>query len=364
MNEPVPCLEVRGLSKRYGGQAALRDVTLSISDGTIFSLLGPSGAGKSTVLKAILGLEKFDSGRILIDGQEITDLPTEDRKVGMVFQNYSLFPTMTVRENVAFPLIAREVRGIGSLIRFRFSVKRRDVFSRADEMLKLVQLESHGRKRPHQLSGGEQQRVAIARALIAEPRLLCLDEPFSALDRTLRAEMQQELLRLKESIGTTLLHITHDQTEAMLLSDRLGIIRNGQIQQVGTPADVYFKPNSEFVARFLGDCNVLPIISRERNSIITQDGIRILITSKLSTEHVSVGIRPETFTMSGGNGREQIQATVESRDFLGSYTQIRVRLSESIRAFAAVHNMSYEQLPSIGDRIKLYYQPDSVFPLT
>jgi ABC-type Fe3+/spermidine/putrescine transport system ATPase subunit len=363
VNEAIPCLEIRSLSKAYGNHTVVDGVDISIQPGEIFSLLGPSGAGKSTILKAILGLVKQDEGRIVIEGRDVTEVPTGGRPVGMVFQDYSLFPTMTVRDNVAYPLIAREVRGIASLIRFQISAKRGEVLERADEMLRLVQLEPHARKRPHQLSGGEQQRVALARALIASPKLLCLDEPFSALDKNLRVEMQQELVRLKDKVGTTLFYVTHDQTEAMLLSDRLAIIKGGQIKQTGPPREVYCKPASEFVARFLGECNILPIISCGDGAIITRDGHRIFTAEAICSEHVSVGIRPENLTTSEGDGRTKLQATVEARDFLGSSTRLRVRLSETVEMLVTLSSGDRNQFPGIGERIDLYYLPEHVFLL-
>ena len=236
-------VEVSHVSKRYGAVVALDDVSISFADGEMFCLLGPSGSGKTTLLRAIAGFVIPDTGTIHIDGERVDDVPVNKRHIGMVFQSYALFPHMTVRDNIAFGV---EARG-GS---------RADADKGVAEMLDLVQLEGLGARKPRELSGGQQQRVALARALVTRPKVLLLDEPLAALDRRLRQEMQVELRRIQKSLGITTVFVTHDQEEALTLSDRIAILDQGRIVQVGPPQEVYERPRNAFAAKFLGDANV------------------------------------------------------------------------------------------------------------
>jgi spermidine/putrescine transport system ATP-binding protein len=233
------------IHKHFGSTRAVDGVTLRIAQGETFSLLGPSGCGKTTLLRLAAGFERPDRGRILLDGQDITDLPPEKRPVNTVFQNYALFPHLSVRDNVAFGLrIARRTTA--------------DIHREVDAMLTLTQLGDHGHKRPAQLSGGQKQRVAIARALINKPRVLLLDEPLAALDLKLRQHMLGELRRLHEEVGITFIYVTHDQDEALGLSDHIAVMNHGRLAQVGTPRELYEQPQNRFVASFTGDANFLP----------------------------------------------------------------------------------------------------------
>ncbi|MBM3524592.1 MAG: ABC transporter ATP-binding protein, partial [Alphaproteobacteria bacterium] len=237
-------LHIRNLVKRYGSVAAVDDVTFTVERGRFVTLLGPSGSGKTTVLMAIAGFVEPTSGRILVGERDITDLPPEKRNFGMVFQGYALFPHLTVAENVAFPL---RVRKIGAS----------ETTERVKRALDLVQLGTLGERLPRQLSGGQQQRVALARALVFEPELLLLDEPLSALDKKLRAELQWELKALHQRVGLTFIYVTHDQDEALSMSDEIAILRDGKIVQSGGPGELYDKPRSRFVADFLGKSNFI-----------------------------------------------------------------------------------------------------------
>ena len=237
-------LGLRGLTKRYQGTVAIDDLSLDVAAGEFLTLLGPSGSGKTTVLMAIAGFVQPTSGEILLDGRPITALPPEAREFGVVFQGYALFPHMTVAENVAYPL---KVRRVPKAERER----------RVRETLELVQLGHLEDRRPAQLSGGQQQRVALARALVFRPNLLLLDEPLSALDKSLRTELQIELKRLHARIGTTFVNVTHDQEEAITMSDRIAIMRGGRLMQMGSPAELFERPGSRFVAGFLGRSNFL-----------------------------------------------------------------------------------------------------------
>src|SRR5579884_4039798 len=251
MNQRVPELRLEHVTKRFGSTAAVQDVSFCLWPGEFLSLLGPSGCGKTTTLRMIAGFVVPDAGRILCRGQDITDEPPYRRDVGLVFQNYALFPHMTVAENVAFGL---KMRGAAR------SVTR----DRVQWALELVRMPQYGTRRPHELSGGQQQRVAVARVLAAGASLLLFDEPFSNLDAKLRKAMQVELRELQQRLGIATIHVTHDQQEAMSMSDRLIVMNSGQIEQEGTPEEIYRHPRSAFVAEFMGECNLLAGTVRRR----------------------------------------------------------------------------------------------------
>ncbi|MER3409323.1 MAG: sulfate ABC transporter ATP-binding protein [Thermoleophilia bacterium] len=235
---------VRNLEKRFGDFVALDDVTLEIEEGSLTALLGPSGSGKSTLLRIIAGLERPDRGHVLISGADVTTLPPQKRGVGFVFQHYAAFKHMTVRENIAFGLTVRRR-------------PKHEIRERVDRLIRLVQLEGMADRYPAQLSGGQRQRMALARALAPQPRVLLLDEPFGALDARVRRELRSWLRRLHEEVHVTTLFVTHDQAEAMELADKIALLNRGRLEQVGPPRELYERPRSAFVMRFLGDANVL-----------------------------------------------------------------------------------------------------------
>ncbi|CUA84105.1 MULTISPECIES: ABC transporter ATP-binding protein [Gulbenkiania] len=237
-------LEIRNVVKRFGDFTAVNDVSLSVEAGEFFTLLGPSGCGKTTLLRMLAGFEQPDSGAILLDGQDMSRVPPEKRPVHTVFQSYALFPHMTVRENIAFPL---KMAGWD----------RKKIDSQVDELLEDVRLTQFGQRYPHEMSGGQRQRVAIARALVDRPRLLLLDEPLSALDAKLREQMQIELINLQKEVGITFVYVTHDQGEALALSHRIAVMSHGQVEQLDIPERIYSHPKNRFVADFIGQCNVL-----------------------------------------------------------------------------------------------------------
>jgi ABC-type Fe3+/spermidine/putrescine transport system ATPase subunit len=237
-------VKVRNVSRSFGAHKALDDVSIDFPDGGFYALLGPSGSGKTTLLRQIAGFDFPDAGRISIGGEEVERVPVEKRHIGMVFQNYALFPNMSVADNIGFGL---SVRGR----------PRAEVAAEVQRALDLVQLGKLGERRPHQLSGGQRQRVALARAILIRPRVLLLDEPLGALDKALRVDMQIELKRIQREVGITTIFVTHDQEEALTMADRIGILRDGRLVQEGPPEEIYNRPMSEFAATFLGDANIL-----------------------------------------------------------------------------------------------------------
>ena len=244
MSSPAPIVSLDGVSKRFGSVAAIEQMDLDVAPGEFVTLLGPSGCGKSTTLRILGGFESPDSGRVVLDGQDVTRLPPNRRNVNMVFQDYALFPHMTVRQNMAFAL---ELKGMS----------RTGIDRRLSELMSFLELEGFGERYPGQLSGGQRQRVALARALAPDPALLLLDEPLGALDAKLRGQVQQELKSIQRQTGKTFLFVTHDQNEALTMSDRIVVLNEGRIEQDGTPEDLYFHPRSRFVAEFIGETNLV-----------------------------------------------------------------------------------------------------------
>ncbi|MFJ3468293.1 ABC transporter ATP-binding protein [Pseudomonas sp. NPDC090201] len=281
-NQQQPLVSLRNLNRHYGDFAAVDNISLDIKDGEFLTFLGSSGSGKSTTLSMLAGFETPSSGEILVQGKSLVNVPPHKRDIGMVFQRYSLFPHLSVRDNIAFPLAIRKL-----------SAAERD--KRVDAMLKLVQLEQFAHRRPSQLSGGQQQRVAIARALVYEPRILLMDEPLGALDKKLREDLQDELRQLHRRLGITIVYVTHDQEEAMRLSQRIAIFSHGKIVGLGTGYDLYQNPPNAFVASFLGNSNFLKL-KAQGNGAATFEGqaLSIRLTSGLTTDQdVLLMIRPE-----------------------------------------------------------------------
>ncbi|CAI8981590.1 ABC transporter ATP-binding protein [Pseudomonas sp. IT-P260] len=277
-----PLVSLRNLNKHYGDFAAVDNISLDIRDGEFLTFLGSSGSGKSTTLSMLAGFETPSSGEILVNGQSLVNVPPHKRDIGMVFQRYSLFPHLSVRDNIAFPLAIRKL-----------AAAERD--KRVDAMLKLVQLEQFAHRRPSQLSGGQQQRVAIARALVYEPRILLMDEPLGALDKKLREDLQDELRQLHRRLGITIVYVTHDQEEAMRLSQRIAIFSHGKIVGLGSGYDLYQNPPNAFVASFLGNSNFLKL-KAQGNAAASFEGqsLSIRLTAGLHTDQdVLLMVRPE-----------------------------------------------------------------------
>lgn len=250
-SSPTPLVELHALSKAFDGKTIIADLDLTINHGEFLTILGPSGCGKTTVLRLIAGLEDADLGRIVLDGQDITAIPAEHRHVNTVFQSYALFPHMSVFDNVAFGLRMQKVPAV-------------ELTPRVEEALRMVQLDAFAKRRPGQLSGGQQQRVAIARAVVNKPKVLLLDESLSALDYKLRKQMQNELKALQRKLGITFVFVTHDQEEALTMSDRIVVMREGRIEQDGTPREIYEEPKNLFVASFIGEINIFDAVVLQR----------------------------------------------------------------------------------------------------
>lgn len=298
-----------GIGKTFGQFVALDNVSMTIGRGEFLTLLGPSGSGKTTFLMLLAGFEAPTSGRLTLDGADMTEMPAENRGFGMVFQGYALFPHMTVEENIAFPL---KVQGRSA----------GDVKRRVAEMVEMVGLGGHGHKRPAGLSGGQQQRVALARALAYGPPVLLLDEPFSALDKNLRGQMQDEMRRLHRETGTTFVLVTHDQEEALALSSRVAIFEKGRLQQIAPPREVYEQPANRFVAEFLGDINILPL----ENGRIA--GRRI----EAAQSSGQLAIRPEYMRLGltepqSGNA---VAATLREITYLGAGTRLALTTAQGV----------------------------------
>ena len=302
-------LQITGLSRRFGSVLALDDFNLSLGVGELVALLGPSGCGKTTALRIVAGLEREDSGRVILGDRDITNVPAHQRNMGMVFQAYSLFPNLTVEENVAFGLQMRKVEKSKRL-------------KKAHELLDLVGLDSQSKRFPHQLSGGQQQRVALARALAFEPDVLLLDEPLSALDAQVRANLREEIRRLQLSLGTTTLFVTHDQEEAMAISDRVGVMSHGKLEQIASPDTLYNAPATAFVAGFVGTMN--RIVTRLSQGSVTVFGQNVRTkTNNLADGDVVALLRPEKVIVSQLPNSKN--ATVITRSFLGAASQITCR---------------------------------------
>jgi putative spermidine/putrescine transport system ATP-binding protein len=289
-----PSLELLDISRSYGSVRAVADLSLQLAKGEFLSLLGPSGSGKTTTLMMIAGLLQPSAGEILLEGRPVTSLPPYKRNLGVVFQNYALFPHMTVAKNIAFPLTMRHA---GS----------NEIAARVSKVLKLVGLPDHGGRYPKQLSGGQQQRVALARAMVFEPRILLMDEPLGALDKKLREQMQLEIKRLHREFGMSIIYVTHDQEEALVMSDRIAVFNHGRLEQVGTPSQLYERPMTRFVAEFIGESNIFAGIAATNAdgfSIVTSAGVRLraVATRPMPADaHVVVSVRPERITLQAGN---------------------------------------------------------------
>ena len=346
-----------GIGKTFGAFRALSDVTVDINRGEFLTLLGPSGSGKTTLLMILAGFQSPSEGRLVSGGADITARPAEQRSYGMVFQGYALFPHMTVAANIAFPLRVRRWPG-------------RDIQRRVAEMIERVGLRGHETKLPAKLSGGQQQRVALARALVFEPAVLLLDEPFSALDKNLREQMQVEVKRLHEETGTTFVFVTHDQTEALALSSRIAIFDHGKLLQVGTSQEVYEQPASRFVARFLGDINLLPLtdiaaIHGGLGGRCEGQAVRVRRAMPPTMPGAAVlAVRPEYMTLAPREHENALSATVERRVYLGASTRLHLRTPGGSELTLSVATHTVSKGPHQGDDVRIGWPEDRGYLLS
>ncbi|MQT11169.1 ABC transporter ATP-binding protein [Segnochrobactrum spirostomi] len=316
-------LEISNLRKAFNANSGVQHFDLAATRGEFVSFLGPSGCGKTTTLRMVAGFETPTSGSIRIDGRDVTHLRPNQRNVGMVFQSYALFPNMTVAQNVAFGLkVAKRPAA--------------EIAQRVDEMLKIVKLPHLADRYPYQLSGGQQQRVALARALAMKPQILLLDEPLSALDAKIRVSLREEIRSLQRSLGITTIYVTHDQEEALSMSDRIVIMNEGRIEQIGTPFEIYNFPRTHFVASFVGTLNMMKgEVVDPQNGKLVVDGQEVFTTQGLdgavAGDTRTVVLRPEAVTLNGAHSEgNTLSGTIEEVAFLGSVVRIRVRLRDNV----------------------------------
>ncbi len=338
-------LRIQSLSKRLGGMPVVKDLSLTVEKGELCCLLGPSGCGKTTTLKMIAGFIAPDEGTIWLGGRDITRVPPQKRQIGMVFQNYALFPHMNVFDNVAYGLRRRRI-------------PRKEIARSVSEAMALVRMEGYGRRRIHELSGGEQQRVALARALVIEPQLLLLDEPLSNLDARLRAEMRGEIRRIQRTLSMTTLYVTHDQAEALSIADRMAVMDAGAIQQIGSPREVYERPLTPFVADFIGQINFIE--SRETLEALglAGEGTTGALATTTPAGGILAAIRPEHIRLTEV-AEGSIPAEVKSIAYLGATVRYRVK-TESGAIELEVEALAPQAHYREGDRVGLRIRPEEV----
>jgi putrescine transport system ATP-binding protein len=360
-----PVLRIEALSKRFGDFAAVDQLSLDIFPGEFFALLGPSGCGKTTLLRLIAGFEQPSSGRILLDGVHLGPVPPHRRPVNMMFQSYALFPHLTVEGNIAFGLKQE-------------GLPKAEIARRVADMLALVKLESFGRRKPHELSGGQRQRVALARSLVKRPRVLLLDEPMAALDKKLRGETQFELMDLQRKLGLTFVIVTHDQSEAMTLADRIAVMDRGRLMQVAPPAEIYEQPNSRWVADFIGNINLFEgHVGAAADTIEGTALGRLRVAGKINAEPhatVWVAVRPEKIRLTKFEGEPERQASAENRalatvvdvGYLGDLSLYRLRTEAGTPVQAAIANTGPRTARTIGwnDKVWFSFAPDAAMVLT
>jgi len=348
----TPIVHIRGLNKDFGSVRALHEIDLDVSEGEFLTLLGPSGCGKTTLIRIIAGFEFQSAGAIEISGQSIAGLPPHRRPIGMVFQNLALFPHMTVAQNIAYGL---KVRGLDSS----------SVRAKVDAMLDMIGLQGLGDRFIGQISGGQKQRVALARAVVTEPKVLLLDEPLGALDMKIRRQMQSELKQVQERLGTTFIFVTHDQEEALTMSDRIAVFNTGRIEQIGTPSDIYERPKTAFVAQFVGDSNFIEgeIVKDASGSVFRSEyGIAFPVTNG-GTGRAAASIRPQHVEMDApgrsvdGNEAIRLSAKVVRRVYAGQ--TVRVWLEADGKPLIADVPANHGAIPENGQTVNVGWRRES-----
>jgi spermidine/putrescine ABC transporter ATP-binding subunit len=344
-----PVVELAGCTKDYAGVRAVDALDLAIYEGEFLSLLGPSGCGKTTTLNLIAGFVEPTAGRVLIDGEDVTSRPAHLRGLGVVFQSYALFPHLSVFENVAFGLRERRVPAA-------------EIGRRVGDALELVRLDRLGRQRPAELSGGMQQRVALARALVYRPRVVLLDEPLAALDKKLREGMRDELRAIQRSVGITSVFVTHDQAEALGLSDRIAVMNSGRIEQLGAPREIYERPATRFVADFIGASTVLRGRAVAQDLVTLAPGLTVRVAAGEALragDEVELAIRPERVGLAGGAGEGTAEARIEGLVYQGSMTEVTARLGDGQRVLAFVTEPA--PMPLLPGQIVHLHLPPEAF---
>ena len=344
------------VSRSFGAVRAVDDISITIADGEFFTLLGPSGCGKTTLLRMLAGFAELECGEVRFGARRIDTLPPHKRNTGMVFQNYAVFPNLTVGGNVAYGLKAR-------------GVARSGIDARVLSALRLVQLEGYDARWPHQLSGGQLQRVAIARALVIEPEVLLLDEPLSNLDAQLRVEMRGEIRELQKTLGITAIYVTHDQEEALSISDRVAVMRGGRLEQIGAPKELYRRPATPFVAALLGKTNILDgmVAGQQGQGTVVRLGSSAFVVPKLAAAEgaaVTFSLRPEALRpLAAGDAAPEGFATIAAEltrlEFLGALTRIEARLGNGMLLRAAFLDMPLDRMAA-GDAIVFAYDPERI----
>jgi iron(III) transport system ATP-binding protein len=344
-------VDLQGISKTYPGLKVLDEVSLSIRSGEFFTLLGPSGCGKTTLLRTVAGFNRQDHGQVLVDGRPIDDVPAHRRNIGMVYQDYAIFPHLTVADNVAFGLAMRRR-------------PRQEIADRTARALDLVQLGGLAARLPHQLSGGQQQRVALARAVVINPQILLMDEPLSNLDAKLRVELRDDIRDLQRSLGITTLYVTHDQEEALVISDRICVMRGGRVHQVGTPQDIYARPATLFVASFVGAMNVLPEVTIGPAGEVALGGAVQRVAGLAGRGRATLAIRPEDVIVADGPADDRtgdpaggpaigLAGVVTKATFAGREAYYRVDGDGGLRLLAHVSRPHERPLAAAGSRLDL-----------
>jgi putative spermidine/putrescine transport system ATP-binding protein len=351
----MPFLEMKGLQKSYGPLTVVRNFDLAVERGEFISFLGPSGCGKTTTLRMVAGFETATSGEIHINGKDVTPLRPNQRNIGMVFQSYALFPNLTIGDNVGFGLkVAKRPAA--------------EIKSRVEEMLKIIKLPQLAGRYPYQLSGGQQQRVALARALATKPQVLLLDEPLSALDAKIRVALREEIKTVQRELGITTIYVTHDQEEALSMSDRIVVMSEGRIEQVGTPSEIYNYPKTRFVASFVGTLSILKgkVADAKSGRIVVDDQEIIAgrgVAGAQAGETRSLALRPEAVSLDGaGDGRNAMKGTIEEVAFLGAIVRIRVRFKESAVSLDTFNNPNRAP-PERGAPVTVSFARDDVLVL-
>jgi len=347
-------LTLTHINKIFADMPAVEDFNLSAEQGEFVSFLGPSGCGKTTTLRMIAGFELPTSGHITIAGQDLTYVPPNKRNVGMVFQSYALFPNMTIADNIGYGLkVAGKTKA--------------EINERVDEMLDLIHLENFKGRYPYQLSGGQQQRVALVRALAIRPQILLLDEPLSALDAKIRVELRQEIRRIQQQLGITTIYVTHDQEEALSLSDRVVVMSQGRMEQVGKPSEIYSYPATEFVAKFVGQINLMPVDVIDPPEGLVKIGGQSLRTSRAMNQAdgvhpIRLAIRPEELNLGHADGANNLYGKVEAITYLGSIIRIRIDVEGHLISMDMFNERKME-IPNVGDPFNVNFDAEACWLL-